>query len=168
VCHCHYRVREHVETLDNGTSIFIERDSDWIESPYDNGDYMRMSALIRTRGSYDTYDSCDESMPIRSDIVLCALREHDSQVVVRWLRIFYSLTVVEKGGDIYYSREPERDVLAEISLLDAWRCGDTGGWVVEDRAGEEIDSCWGFYLSDSERAYMITQAREAAEKGADE
>ncbi|MFI5777006.1 hypothetical protein [Nocardia sp. NPDC051570] len=156
--------REHIETLDNGASIYIVPDWDYVVSPYDDGDYMHMSAVVcSARDRYDTYESCDRGMPIRTDAVVDALREHDSRVVVRWLRSFYGLTVVEEGDDIYYSREPVSAARSEIALLDAWRRGETGGWVVEDRDGERVDSCWGYYLTDSERDYMIERAREVAQ-----
>ncbi|KZM71081.1 hypothetical protein [Nocardia terpenica] len=149
--------------LDNGASIYIAPDSDYAVSPYEDGDYMHMTAVVRSaRGRYDTFESCDTGMPIRADVVVDALREHDCRVVVRWLRSVYGLTVVADGDDIYYSREPVSDVRSEIALLDAWRRGETGGWVVEDSAGREIGSCWGFYLTDSERAYMVERPREVA------
>lgn len=49
------------------------------------------------------------------------------------------------------------DVLkGEVETYDAYHTGNVYGYVVLDRMGNEIDSCWGFY---GDTDYMISEAK---------
>lgn len=70
-------------------------------------------------------------------------------------------------GFIFISKEAATDAdnAREIARIHAgvvaeWCNGEFCGYVVEDEDGETIDSCFGFYQSDSE--YALSEARAAA------
>ena len=46
----------------------------------------------------------------------------------------------------------------EIEEYSAWCAGDVYGYVIEDRNGNELDSCWGFYGQD----YATESAKQSA------
>lgn len=56
--------------------------------------------------------------------------------------------------------ERKKDAEAFLEEYNAWCNGDIYGYVVEDRDGEELDSCWGF-IGDMD--YCRNQAKEMAE-----
>ena len=51
---------------------------------------------------------------------------------------------------------------AEVKVYDDYITGNVWGYTVEDKDGEEIDSCWGF-IGSSDDEYMISQAKAAAD-----
>jgi len=51
-------------------------------------------------------------------------------------------------------------IKSEVKTYSEWASGSVFGYVVEDKEGNEIDSCWGFYGMD-EFDNMIEQGREA-------
>ena len=54
--------------------------------------------------------------------------------------------------------QAERYLEGEIEEYTAWAIGEAYGYVIEDRDGNELDSCWGFYGMD----YAIESAKESA------
>lgn len=65
----------------------------------------------------------------------------------------YSRKVVTKK-----LRETVESVLrAEVKEYDQYLTGDVWGYIIEDDAGEQLDSCWGFYGAD----YCKQAAEEA-------
>jgi hypothetical protein len=46
----------------------------------------------------------------------------------------------------------------EVELYDQYLRGEVYGYVVEDREGEHVDSCWGFY-GDWEKSVLMDDAR---------
>ena len=65
-----------------------------------------------------------------------------------------------------YRDMAERDLKGQIAELDQWLNGDIWGYVIEDAAGEHVDSCWGFYGIDyakEEAARALADALEGAE-----
>lgn len=58
----------------------------------------------------------------------------------------------------------------EVRTYDQYLRGDVYGYVVEDRDGEHLDSCWGFYQNerpDADDSYILREARESADHHAD-
>lgn len=71
--------------------------------------------------------------------------------------------------------EPIRRVIEileqEVRTYDQFLRGEVYGYVVEDRDGEHLDSCWGFYQNeapDADDSYILKEARESADHHADE
>lgn len=53
---------------------------------------------------------------------------------------------------------------AEVKEYSSWLEGDCFGWVVEDKDGDTIESCWGYIGWDGEQKdYVIQEANNAAE-----
>jgi hypothetical protein len=53
----------------------------------------------------------------------------------------------------------EQYLIGEVKTYDQYLRGDVYGYVVEDRDGNDLDSCWGFYGLD----YCIEEAKSVAE-----
>jgi hypothetical protein len=54
--------------------------------------------------------------------------------------------VREYGQDTPETREKARKlIMAEVQTYDEFLTGQVYGYVVEDRHGDHVDSCWGFY-----------------------
>lgn len=157
-------MRELIETRENGTRIHFEHD-DTCGSPYDDGDYIHMSAVIgQGWGHYDLYESKDDEIPVTTTQVQEALRRTDYRIVARWLRAVHHLTVDGDGrSELFFTRGDAEDLSNDKEIFDAWREGNCGGWIVESPDGDEIESCWGYYMTEPERDYMLDQARQAAE-----
>ncbi|MGY0497099.1 hypothetical protein ACWZHB_01185 [Nocardia sp. FBN12] len=158
-------MRELIETRENGTRIYIEHD-DSCDSPYDNGDYMYMSAVIHHgHGRYDLYESKDDEIPVTATKVREALHRTDYRIVVRWLEVVYGLRVDGDGGSVlFFTRGDAEDLSNDMAIFNAWRDGECGGWIVEDPDEVEVESVWGFYMTDAERDYMLYEARIAADR----
>jgi len=50
---------------------------------------------------------------------------------------------------------------SDASLFAAWSFGDVFGFSIEDKSGEYIDSCWGFYGSNHQKSGIFEQAESA-------
>jgi len=46
-------------------------------------------------------------------------------------------------------------------LFENWASGEVFGYVVEDKDGEELDSCWGFYGNEHEKSGLMEYATNA-------
>ncbi|MFD3463811.1 hypothetical protein ACFWVM_29195 [Nocardia fluminea] len=158
-------MRELIETRENGTRIYFEHD-DSCGSPYDDGDYMYMSAVIgQGWGHYELYESKDDEIPVTATQVQEALRRTDYRIVVRWLEAVHNLTVEGDGSSVlFFTRGDAEDLSNDMETFNAWRDGECGGWIVEDADNVEIESVWGFYMTEAERDYMLHEARIAADR----
>ena len=54
-------------------------------------------------------------------------------------------------------------IRAEVAVYDQYLTGDVWGYVVENEAGEQVESCWGFYGIDSAREEGESAFRSAIE-----
>lgn len=45
---------------------------------------------------------------------------------------------------------------SEVDIYDQYLRGEVYGYIVENKEGEDIDSCWGFY----DKEYMVQQAKD--------
>ncbi len=60
-------------------------------------------------------------------------------------------------------REKARKYMAgEVETYSQWANGDVYGYVVEDKEGNHLDSCWGFYGIDYCREEALSQAEYSA------
>jgi hypothetical protein len=86
-----------------------------------------------------------------------ALDECDGVIYVTAdsLRHAYKLTRISAKA----LERATRVLRGEIAEYSAYLSGEVFGFVIEDEAGEHLDSCWGFYKHD----YCETRATEAAE-----
>jgi hypothetical protein len=70
--------------------------------------------------------------------------------------------ITRKDAQKEFGPRPRRRALAclqsEIEVYDDYLTGNVYGYVVKNAAGEEIDSCWGFY-GNPEKSGCIEQAR---------
>lgn len=48
-----------------------------------------------------------------------------------------------------------------VKLYGAWAWGDVYGWEIISPAGDELDSCWGYYGSDHEESGLADAARDS-------
>jgi len=54
-------------------------------------------------------------------------------------------------------------LIGEVETYDNYLTGSVYGYVIEDRNGEEIDSCWGFYGYDHEASGLMENAQNAVD-----
>lgn len=157
-------MRELIETRPNGTRIYFQRD-EYSGSPYDDGDYMHMSAVISEGyGHHSIYESNDDEMPVTAEQVRDALRKHDYRVVARWLQVVHGLAVDGDGGGVLFFARGDLDALRDnMQIFNAWRDGECFGWIVEDPDGVDIGSVWGYYMTEGERERMLEDATDVAD-----
>ena len=74
-----------------------------------------------------------------------------------WIFVKKPETDLEALSKPEWTPEAIRDAL--IERYETWANGDVWGYVIEDKDGNELDSCWGFYGSE--------RCREEAERVAD-
>lgn len=53
----------------------------------------------------------------------------------------------------------EKYLKSEVETYDQYLTGDVYGYVIEDKEGEELDSCWGFYGEE----YCLEEAKSIAD-----
>ena len=64
----------------------------------------------------------------------------------------------EEGAEDAMNRA-ERYLLGEVEAYSQYLSGDVYGYTVEDRRGEQLDSCWGYYGHDFETNRLLEDAR---------
>ena len=70
----------------------------------------------------------------------------------------------EFGGKIVTKQLKEkvlRILEGEIKLMNKYVSGETYGYSIADKEGEEIDNLWGFYGYDHEESGLLSEARNA-------
>lgn len=64
--------------------------------------------------------------------------------------------------------DPDKYTRLMLEEWAAWRSGDAFGWRLSDPAGEEVESCWGYFNFDRERAYILDEATTLARNDAED
>jgi len=60
-----------------------------------------------------------------------------------------------------YKERLQKELQDSAALYSSWAWGDVYGFTVEDKEGDEIDSCWGFYGDNHEKSGLIEHAKNA-------
>lgn len=83
--------------------------------------------------------------------------------------IYVKKSKVRKEWDVKHISPRIKEVVlgclkTEVKIFGAYINGDVFGYIVENEAGEEIDSCWGFYgYLEGDWEYMLSQAKGATQ-----
>ena len=48
----------------------------------------------------------------------------------------------------------EKILLAEVEIYDKYLTGEVYGYILENKEGEQVDSCWGFYSIEDMKEYI--------------
>ena len=118
--------------------------------------------------SYKKRDSFIEEEANRDAVILGITQSQDGSMFadsdwneygVDGIAFMTKATVIKEYGswDDETRSKATNLLKAEVSELGSWCSGNVYGYIVEDEAGEVVDSCWGFYGLD----YCEQEAREA-------
>lgn len=73
--------------------------------------------------------------------------------------------IEEYGDDTPASREKAKQLMVgEVTSWDTYLKGEIYGYIVEDKDGEHLDSCWGYYGDYREEGGALSEARSVAER----
>lgn len=77
-----------------------------------------------------------------------------------WADILITITpeFLKEAGFPPGHKFTEDEIQSYADLYAAWAYGDVYSYITEDQAGEEIDSCGGFYGSDHEKSGLVESA----------
>ena len=64
-----------------------------------------------------------------------------------------------KNINVELSNKIEKILENEVKIYNDYLTGNVYGYVVEDKQGEQVDSCWGFY-GDYDDEYMVNAAKD--------
>jgi hypothetical protein len=82
---------------------------------------------------------------------------------VGWIYISKADAVKEWGKKLFtrfVRSKAEKGLLTEVKVYDQHLTGDVWGFMIADKDGEEVDSCWGFYGYD----YCLTEAKNEVDE----
>jgi hypothetical protein len=149
----------------------LQSELDYDSLAYQRAENMEIPELLTELEKFyiflplNLYDHSGISISTSSFIGRAQHAEWDSGQV-GWIYISKKDAVKEWGSKLFTKIVEQKAVKylqGEVKTYDDYLTGNVYGYIVEDKDGERVDSCWGFYPEENDKTgydYCLAEARE--------